>query len=30
MRDMGPKGPSRRPSGGKDAEAHTEVDPQNP
>ncbi|GAA2324279.1 hypothetical protein OHT20_35790 [Streptomyces caniferus] len=30
MRDMGPKGPSRRPSGGKDAEAHTGVDPQNP
>ncbi|WP_336054567.1 hypothetical protein [Streptomyces sp. CA2R101] len=30
MRDMGPKGPSRRPSGGRDAEAHTGVDPQNP
>ncbi|MGW7486449.1 hypothetical protein [Streptomyces sp. NPDC054786] len=30
MRDMGSKGPSRRPSGGRDAEAHTGVDPQNP
>lgn len=30
MRDMGPKGPSRRPSGGRDAEAHTGVDPQDP
>ncbi|MFJ9413812.1 hypothetical protein ACIRPT_06535 [Streptomyces sp. NPDC101227] len=30
MRDMGPKGRSRRPSGGRDAEAHTDVDPQNP
>ncbi|WP_407554810.1 hypothetical protein QOM21_33800 [Streptomyces sp. Pv4-95] len=30
MRDTGEKGPSRRPSGRKDAEAHTGVDPQNP
>ncbi|MFE7543742.1 hypothetical protein [Streptomyces platensis] len=30
MRDMGRKGPSRRPSGGRDAEAHTGVDPQEP
>lgn len=30
MRDMGQKGRSRRPSGGRDAEAHTGVDPQNP
>ncbi|MFG2140115.1 hypothetical protein [Streptomyces sp. NPDC048650] len=29
-RDMGAKGPSRRPSGGRDAESHTGVDPQNP
>jgi len=30
MRDMGRKGPSRRPSGGRDADAHTGVDPQEP
>lgn len=30
MRDMGPKGRSRRPSGGRDADAHTGVDPQEP
>lgn len=30
MRKTGTKGPSRRPTGTKDAEAHTGVDPQNP
>ncbi|RXS79327.1 MULTISPECIES: hypothetical protein [Streptomyces] len=30
MRDLGPKGRSRRPSGGRDTEAQTGVDPQEP
>ncbi|MFJ6751802.1 MULTISPECIES: hypothetical protein [unclassified Streptomyces] len=28
MHDEGPRGPARRPSGSKDADAHTGVDPQ--
>jgi hypothetical protein len=30
MHDRGPKGPSQRPSGSRDASAHTGVDPQDP
>jgi hypothetical protein len=30
MHDTGPKGPSQRPSGRRDASAHTGVDPQDP